>query len=304
MAVRVPPSIRWYHRRMSASGTSGSDDLVPMEGNEPVGFDVVRFGGYDRRQVDDYLDRIDEHINGLDARHAHDTARITALQRELEELRERLDDAEKRASGQPEAASRLTARLAEMLRLAEQEAADIRGGASGEAERLRTSAEQQAAQANREATVALELREREVLKRAEQAEAATLQAQRDAEAVRSQGKRDADNLLVAARREADAARAAAEREAAQAVAQARQDVQLLHEHGQKDAAKITADARRQVEELARQRDAITAQLQQLRDAVSAMVTPMSIDVTTPAQGAPAGARQGPAQGATRVRPGD
>jgi hypothetical protein len=86
------------------------------------------------------------------------------------------------------------------------------------------------------------------------------------------------------------------------VAQARQDVQLLHEHGQKDAAKITADARRQVEELARQRDAITAQLQQLRDAVSAMVTPMSIDVTTPPQqGAP---RQAPAQGATRVRPGD
>ena len=61
---------------------------------------------------------------------------------------------------------------------------------------------------------------------------------------------------------------------AEAVAQARQDVQLLHEHGQKDAAKITTDARRQVEELARQRDAITAQLQQLRDAVSAMVSPL------------------------------
>ncbi len=103
---------------MSSSGTPVSDDLVPMEGSEPVGFDVVRFGGYDRRQVDDYLDRIDEHINGLDARHAHDTARITALQAEVEELKERLDDAEGRASGQPEPASRLTARLAEMLRLA------------------------------------------------------------------------------------------------------------------------------------------------------------------------------------------
>jgi DivIVA domain-containing protein len=303
VAVRVRAPIRWYHKRMSTSGTSVSDDLVPMEGSEPVGFDVVRFGGYDRRQVDDYLDRIDEHINGLDARHAHDTARITALQGELEELRERLDDAEGRASGQPEPASRLTARLAEMLRLAEEEAAAIRAAASGEAERTMTSAHQQAAQANRDVTAALELREREVLKRAEQAEAATLQAQRDAEAVRSQGKRDADNLLVAARREADATRSAAEREAAEAVAQARQDVQLLHEHGQKDAANITADARRKVEELARQRDAITAQLQQLRDAVSAMVSPMSIDVTD-AQGAPATVRQGPAQGSTRVRPGD
>ena len=288
---------------MSTSGTPLSDDLVPMEGSEPVGFDVVRFGGYDRRQVDDYLDRIDEHINGLDARHAHDTARVTALQGELEELRTRLDDAEARAAGQPEPASRLTARLAEMLRLAEEEAAAIRAGAQAEAERVMTSATQQAEQANRDVTAALELREREVLKRAEQAEAATLQAQRDAEAVRSQGKRDADNLLVAAQREADASRAAAEQEAAQAVAQARQDVQLLHEHGQKDAARITSDARRQVEELARQRDAITAQLQQLRDAVSAMVTPMSIDVTDP-QAAPASARQGPAQGSTRVRPGD
>ena len=303
MAVRVRAPIGWYHRRMSTSGTSVTDDLVPMEGSEPVGFDVVRFGGYDRRQVDDYLDRIDEHINGLDARHAHDTARITALQSEVEELRERLDDAEKRASGQPELASRLTARLAKMLELAEEEAGAIRAGAQGEAERIVTSAQQQAAQANREVTAALELRERELLKRSEQAEAATLQAQRDAEAVRSQGKRDADNLLVAARREADATRAAAEREAAQTVAQARQDVQLLHEHGQKDAAKITADARRQVEELARQRDAITAQLQQLRDAVSAMVTPLSIDVTD-AQGAPAAARQGPAHGSARVRPGE
>ena len=288
---------------MSTSSTT-PDDLVPMEGSEPVGFDVVRFGGgYDRRQVDDYLERIDEHINGLDARHAHDTARITALQGELEELRQRLEDAESRASGRPEPASRLTARLAEMLRLAEEEAAAVRAGAREEAERVMASAQQQAAQANHDATVALELREREVLKRAEQAEAATLQAQRDAEAVRSQGKRDADNLLVSARREADAARAAAEREAAETVAQARQDVQLLHEHGQKDAAKITAEARRQVEELARQRDAITAQLQQLRDAVSAMVTPMTIDVTG-AQAAPPAARQGPAQGSTRVRHGD
>ena len=101
---------------MSTSGTPVTDDLVPMEGSEPVGFDVVRFGGYDRRQVDDYLDRIDEHINGLDARHAHDTARITALQGELEELRARLDDAEERASGRPEAASRLTARISAIER--------------------------------------------------------------------------------------------------------------------------------------------------------------------------------------------
>ncbi len=124
---------------MSASSTPGSDDLVPMEGSEPVGFDVVRFGGYDRRQVDDYLDRIDEHINGLDARHTHDTARITALQSELEELRDRLDDAEKRASGQPEPASRLSARLASMLALAEEEAAAIREGARGEAPRQRAA---------------------------------------------------------------------------------------------------------------------------------------------------------------------
>ena len=72
---------------MSTSGTSVHDDLVPMDGAEPVGFDVVRFGGYDRRQVDDYLDRIDEHINGLDARHEQDAARITAVQSEMEELR-------------------------------------------------------------------------------------------------------------------------------------------------------------------------------------------------------------------------
>jgi DivIVA domain-containing protein len=89
---------------MSASSTSVHDDLVPMDGAEPepVGFDVVRFGGYDRRQVDDYLDRVDEHITALDDRHAQDRAAITSLQSDLAELRDRLDDAEKRASGQPE----------------------------------------------------------------------------------------------------------------------------------------------------------------------------------------------------------
>ena len=57
------------------------EDLLPVTPDEqPSGFDVV-LRGYDRRQVDDYLDRVEVALQEADARHAHDTARISARSR-------------------------------------------------------------------------------------------------------------------------------------------------------------------------------------------------------------------------------
>jgi len=120
------------------------DQLVPMgDTGEASGFDVV-LRGYDRRQVDDYLDRVEAALNDADARHAEDAHRLTALEQQVAELRERLADAERRAEGRPESAAATGDRIAAMLRLAEEESAAIRGAAEQEAAAARAAAEQEA----------------------------------------------------------------------------------------------------------------------------------------------------------------
>src|SRR4051794_40739133 len=80
------------------------EQLVPLSDDEqPSGFDVV-LRGYDRRQVDDYLDRVEAALNDADARHAEDAQRLTALESQVIDMHDRLADAERRAEGRPEPA--------------------------------------------------------------------------------------------------------------------------------------------------------------------------------------------------------
>ncbi|MCY7364444.1 MAG: DivIVA domain-containing protein [Frankiaceae bacterium] len=250
------------------------DDLVPLQQTaEASGFDVV-LRGYDRRQVDDYLDRVEVALTEADERHAQDGERITALEKQVAQVQQELADSARRASGQPEPASLLTARLAEMLRLAEQEAAAIRAEATAEAEGVVGVAKSQAARESSERDAALRKREQDVARAAETAESSTLQAQKDSEALRARAQTEADELRKAAEQEARTVRGDARTEAEKVVGQARQDVQVLHEQARQEAAAMTAEAGRQVEELSAQRNAIAGQLQNLRDAVSAAVAPL------------------------------
>lgn len=273
-------------------------DLVDLENEGATSFHIVRFGsGYDRHEVDDYVDRVEASFDEADRLRAEQEARLESLQQQVTALREQLEDAERRAAGRPEAASKVANRLAQMLTLAEQEAAEMREQAAAQAAHERSEAHQAAQTQVREAreqaeaivraareqaeqnsaALAAELarREREVVRATEAAEAATLQAQRDAEAVRAQAKRDVESALSTARREAAAQRQEAQREAEEMTSQARQDVQLLHDTARKEVAAAKAQARRELEDLARQRDTIAAQLQTLRDTVSAAVAPLS-----------------------------
>ena len=281
---------------MTSSDTP--DDLVPLqETAESSGFDVV-LRGYDRRQVDDYLDRVEVALTDADERHAQDAQRITTLEQQVQQVHAKLAQAERTAAGQPEAASLLTGRLAEMLRLAEEEATALRDDARGEAERLVAAAKQQATRESSERATDLNKREKVVARAAEAAEQATLQAQRDAEAVRTRAQSEAEAQRTSAEQEAKTVRGDARREADKLVEQARHDVQSLHDQARSEAAAMTADARRQVDELARQRDAIAQQLQTLRDAVSAAVAPLGAHVGTPVEAPPA------AGDSRRVPPGD
>ena len=305
--------------------TDAPDETISLDATSPAeSFSVVRFGGYDRHQVDDYLDRVEATFNDYDARLAEAGSRTESMQTELDDALERLTRAEQRVAGSPESASVLTERLAAMLRLAEQEAAELRQNAQIETDRLTsaarteaeqsvmrakaesegllTSAKEKASRESAERAEELQRREREVTRTSEAAEAATLQAQRDAEAVRAQAKRDADNSLTTARRESDAMRSTAKRDADNAVTQARQDVQLLHEQARREAANTTAAAEKELRAMQRQKEAISAQLQQLRDAVAAAVAPLAgeDDLASPAARPQVGRPQGGPQ-ASSVR---
>src|ERR687890_901417 len=117
------------------------EQLAPLPDEEqPGGFDVV-LRGYDRRQVDDYLDRVEAALNDADARHAEDAQRLSALESQVIDMHERLADAERRAAGRPEPAPVAGDRIAAMLRLAEEEAAAIRAAATEEASQIVAAAQ-------------------------------------------------------------------------------------------------------------------------------------------------------------------
>ena len=79
----------------------GPTDPAQQEAVESTGFDVV-LRGYDRRQVDDYLDRVEIALSESDDRHAADAERITVLERQVHSVQEALASAERRAAGAPE----------------------------------------------------------------------------------------------------------------------------------------------------------------------------------------------------------
>lgn len=246
---------------------------------EPSGFDVV-LRGYDRRQVDDYLDRVEVALHEADQRHADDGARVTAVETELAEMRSRLEAAEQRAAGRPEPASLVGQRIADMLALAEQETQATRAGAREEADRLVAQAREHSMREHAERTGVLEQREREVAGAAAEADGLRLEAQRDAELLRDTAGREAEQLTASARQDADEVMRQAQESARALTAQAQQqaehhraeadeDVRRRHDAGRAEAAAMTSEARRQVEDLSRHRDQIARQLAGVQEAVGA-----------------------------------
>ena len=136
------------------------------------GFDVVFARGYDRRQVDDYVSRVDVALGEADDRHAADAARLAAV---------RAASSPRCASGwrrprraPPDCPSRPPASgsgWTEMLRLAEQEAEAMRAaaqrrGAGPPAGRAASRCRAETA----ERTAGLEARERDVASAGEEAD--------------------------------------------------------------------------------------------------------------------------------------
>ena len=262
------------------------EDLLPLSAEvEPSATFGTVLRGYNKVQVEDYLDRVELALSEADQRHAEDGQRFASYEAELAALQERLELAEQRAAGQPEPASLVGERLTAMLSLAEQEAAALRQAAAVEADRIVGDARRSAERQSAERLAALEIREREVDTAQEAADRTRLEAQTDADQLRETTRLEVAQLLDDTRATADRVNGQAEQDAASARghaqddaeaarAQADDDVRAVHDQARRQQTADVEYARQQVEDLARQRDAIAAQMQSLRDQLTAIAGPL------------------------------
>lgn len=102
-------------------------------------FDIV-MRGYNRQQVDEYLTRTKQQIQGLEQRLAQAMNESQEARRQAEQLRRELADTKRQLDGQEPSYDELGDRLSQILKLADQEAASKRTSADAEAERVRNQA--------------------------------------------------------------------------------------------------------------------------------------------------------------------
>jgi cell division septum initiation protein DivIVA len=236
----------------------------------------VAWRGYDRRQVDTYRSRVETELAA--ARHAHESAvrgqaeaaeRLRATQAELVRVRGQITNSP----------SALSDRLREILDLAGQDAEQTRADALAEADQIRARATNDAQTIVRQARktaegIVSDAREDERKTKAEmeQAQAATrqeLEAAR-AEAHNARQQATAEGLRVREQAEAEALRL---REQADAEAEARRSAADRQAREQREQADAAAAARLSVlqqnlAELTRKRDDALGTLSGLHDAIS------------------------------------
>lgn len=257
-------------------------DVLPMsdESATPMTFDTV-MRGYSKVQVEDYLDRVEIALSEADTRHAEDAKRFAAYDAEMSALTERLTLAERRAAGQPEAASVLTGRLSEMLALAEREAEEIRRAATEDADRTLADVRHRGELDSAERVKDLEGREKEAAEALSRIDALRLEAQNDAEKLRSRSGTDSEEMLDQARGEAEQLRIKAKAEADALVedaaqraqnlrTQADEDIRVAHDTARRESETAVADAQARLTELTGQRDTVRAQLDALTDQLDAI----------------------------------
>lgn len=217
--------------------TSLPPDTERADGAADYGFPLVR-RGYDRAAVDEF------------ARSAH--AEITQLRHSYETLAAHYAELQAASATAPPAAdfSGLGGRAQEILRIAEEQARDLTGRATADADRLTEQTEHEVQLLRDSATDELaELRSTELAR----LETLRTQSEREAAAAVGAATEEAAQLLGAARLEAGAVRAEAENNARATVQTARLQATTVLADADRDALQIR-------QEVAAQREEVLAQL--------------------------------------------
>ena len=263
-------------------------DLLPLGST----FDVAR-RGYDRRQVDEHLDRLDADLRILAADRDAAVARAAELGKQVENQRAQLISNERdmaRLASAPATMEGMTERLQRMLRLAQDEASEIRARAETEASEMmaRAEADGGALRDRYQRLIAdiddrradMEDEHRSLMEKAQAeagtiiAEATNLARQADAKAAARRQQVEEDFDIAMSARRADAMRVLAEQEAtsraqahrrvAEATAEANRRLREATEFSTRMLAKAQAD----VDRLRTMRARIALQLRQVRSVLA------------------------------------
>ncbi|NUW43747.1 hypothetical protein [Nonomuraea rhodomycinica] len=199
-------------------------------------FEVV-MRGYNRRQVHDYMTRTRNQVRDLEERLARAIEQAEQGRVELAEARRRMVEA-------PQNYEDLSPRLAQILKLGEEEAAAKRADAEAEAARLRETATTEAERLVSSARATAD----EILTSAQaEAERRVAEATAAAEGMLAQAGSDAEEQLTTARAEADETLRAARTEAERLVTGAEQESARLLESASAEAERTLTAARTEAE---------------------------------------------------------
>src|SRR6266704_2120930 len=194
-----------------------NSDLLPNLTHEDA-FEV-QMRGYSRRQVDEFIARCRSQIRDLEQRLAH------ALD-DGEELRRHLATARQQALGAKPAHEEVSERIAQILKLADDEARSQKSKAHEDIARQRNDAQADAEKSRAEAR---EQAERMLTAAQEQAERAITSARAEAEKTLTTARTEAERTTTDARKKSENALASAKAQAKKALDEATARATAIHD---------------------------------------------------------------------------
>jgi cell division septum initiation protein DivIVA len=193
-----------------------NNDLLPNLLHEEF---EMQMRGYSRRQVDDFVARRNNEIRELEQRLARSLDESEHLRRELSTVRQQA------LSGRP-AHQEVSERIAQILKLADDEALAQKNKADEDIAKLRMDAQ---AESERVRSDAREQAERMLTAAQEQAERAITAARNEADKTRTAARSEADRLTGDTRKKADAALANAKAQAKRVLDEATARASAIHD---------------------------------------------------------------------------
>ncbi len=204
-------------------------------------FDVV-LRGYSRGQVDEYVRRTRRQLEELQTRVHRADREADDVRLDRDRARNELAAAHRKLESREPSYEDLGERLTQILRLAQEEAAERRSEAQTDADRIRTDAEEAVRDINRDV------------------EEKRSSAEGDAERLRAEAREEAERVRSEAEDSAERARREAQEQADQVVAEAEQRRRELEQY-----------AKERVERLEEQRTQLVGELSSVRDSLQTLL---------------------------------
>ncbi len=236
-----------------------NSDLLPNLVHEDA-FEM-QMRGYSRRQVDEFIARCRSQIRDLEQRLAR------ALD-DGEELRRELASARQQALGAKPAHEEVSERIAQILKLADDEARSQKSKAHEEIARQRNDAQ---SEAEKSRTEAREQAERMLTAAQEQAERAITSARAEAEKTVTGARNEAEKTLTGARTEAERTTTEARKKSESALASAKAQAKKALDEATARATAIHDGAERRLNLLSTRHAETIKRLTEILDGVSGLV---------------------------------